>query len=158
MTTKPHQPDQLRPAEESRELNARRAVALLLFLLLVLAWAGTVSLLQDDDSLDDPLGSTDAILAVAWPARALFSVSCLLVLGMSIFVRLIVYLGGRYERKRFYDRIIDPIMVPAGNAIATALFGAVFVCLFISSLKDHQIDPPGYSWGFGLHRQPSCGG
>ena len=83
-------------------------------------------------------------------AAALFSVSSLLVFGMSIFVRVVVYLGGRYDRKRFSDRIIDLIMVRARDTLATALFGAVFVCIFNSRTRNQQANPPGYAQGFAV--------
>ena len=54
-----------------------------------------------------------------------------LVMGMSIFALLGVYLGGRSNHRRFNDRTLDSINLFRGVFSMTALLRAVFVFLFV---------------------------
>jgi hypothetical protein len=65
-------------------------------------------------------------------------------LGMSIFALFVIYLGGRSNHKRFYDRTIEPVKLFTFKFLKTALKRAVFIFLFLGSPLDntkHKLTP-----------------
>lgn len=95
---------------------------------------GIIELPGEDDFADedDLLISSD--LPSAWDRMPIHQMSVLLMLGMSIFILFVVYLGGRSKHKRFNDRTIDADNVLSAEFFRTALYRAVFnflsTCLF----------------------------
>jgi hypothetical protein len=92
--------------------SANRSVALIailmLFTILLPAVAGLVNFTGGDDLPDDyylPAGG----FAAAWAKMRDYQILSGLMMGMSIFALVVVYLGGRSNHRRFNDRTIGAI-------------------------------------------------
>ncbi len=105
----------------------------MMLLILLFAWSNVGILTQANDAPGgDNLSPTDdAIFVGAGVALYPILLSLLLVLGMSIFTRVVVYQGGRYQERRFYDRIIELANASRGHGLKTALMRAVFCFPFV---------------------------
>ena len=81
---------------------------LMLFIILLPTAVGLVNLAGGDDSPDDYYLQAGGF-TVAWAKMQDHQMLTGLMMGMSVFALIVVYLGGRSKHRRFNDRTIDSI-------------------------------------------------
>jgi glucose-6-phosphate-specific signal transduction histidine kinase len=109
----------------------------MLCIILMTALTGII-ISEEDDQLPDDDFLEAVSLAVAWFRIPVPQLSFILMLGMSIFALFVVYLGGRSNHKRFYDRTIEPVKLLTIAFLKTALLRAVFNFLFFDPYSDYK--------------------
>jgi hypothetical protein len=122
----------------SRRTILLAALILLLVLLFALTRTNVVSLAETEglsDGTDNV--SVTAVLPVVWIRIPVYPLFMVLMLGISIFASVLVYLGGRSKVKRFNDRTIDlfesfvDISSQTALLFRRAVFNFVFSNLFL---------------------------
>ena len=113
------------------------AMVMLCIILLTVLTGISISV-QDDELPDD-----DDFLAAGSFTAARFRIpvpqlAFVLMLGMSIFALMVVYLGGRSNHRRFNDRTIDSVKLLTVVFLKTALLRAVFNFLFFDPYSDYK--------------------
>ena len=115
----------------------------MLCIILMTVFTGII-IAEEDDQLPDDDFLTAGNFAATWFSIPVPQLSFILMLGMSIFALFVIYLGGRSNHKRFYDRTIEPVKLFTFKFLKTALKRAVFVFLFLGSHVDdtkHKLTP-----------------
>ena len=113
------------------------AMVMLCIILLTVLTGSSISV-QDDELPDD-----DDFLAAGGFTSARFRIpvpqlAFVLMLGMSIFALMVVYLGGRSNHRRFNDRTIDSVKLLTVVFLKTALYRAVFNFHFFDPYSDDK--------------------
>jgi len=101
---------------------------LMLFIILLPAIAGLANGAGGDDFPDEYYLQDGGFMS-AWVKMQNPQLSSGLMLGMSVFVLIVVYQGGRSNHRRFNDRTIDSVNLLGVFFFMTALLRAVFVSL-----------------------------
>jgi hypothetical protein len=109
---------------------------MMLFIILLPAITGLVGLTVENEFLEDDDYSLANSFMASWARMSVRQMLSGLMLGMSMFVLFVVYMGGRSNHRRFNDRTLDSFNLFSGIFFATALFRAVFVFLFLASHPD----------------------
>jgi len=106
-------------------------MAMVMLCIILMTVLTGIIIPEENDQLpgDDFLAAGN--FAAAWFSIPVPQLSFILMLGMSIFALIIVYLGGRSNHKRFNDRTIEPAKLLTVAFFKTALLGAVFMFLFL---------------------------
>ena len=106
---------------------------MMLFIILLPAITGMVGLTVENEFPEDDDYTLAHSFMASWARLPVHQMLSGLMLGMSMFVLFVVYMGGRSNNRRFNDRTLDSINLFRGIFFATALFRAVFVFLFSAS-------------------------
>jgi hypothetical protein len=112
-------------------------MAMVMFCIILMTVLTGIIISEEDDQLPDDDFLEAGNFAAAWFRIPVHQLSFILMLGMSIFALFVVYLGGRSNHKRFYDRTIDSVKLLPVVFLKTALNRAVFIFLFLGSHADH---------------------
>lgn len=106
----------------------RIIILLAIFALLLTLLPVLPGFIADEDPEDDDFSILNSA-PFAWSRNCVQHSSILLTMGLSIFVLLVVYRGGRSKHRRFNDRTLDTDMLSKCVCISlkkTARYGAVF--------------------------------
>ena len=112
-------------------------MAMLMLCIILMTVLTGIIISEEDDQLPEDDFLAAASFAAAWFRMPVHQLSFILMLGMSIFALIVVYLGGRSNHKRFNDRTIEPVKLLIVTFLKTALNRAVFIFLFLGSHADH---------------------
>ena len=107
-------------------------MAMVMVCIILMTVLTGIMISEEDDQLpgDDFLAAGN--FAAAWFRIPVPQLSFILMLGMSIYALIIVYLGGRSNHKRFNDRTLEPVKLLKVAYFKTALINrAVFIFLFL---------------------------
>jgi len=114
------------------------AMVMLCIILLTVLTGISISV-QDDELPDDDDFLAAGSFTAAWFRIPVPQLAFVLMLGMSIFALMVVYLGGRSNHKRFNDRTIEPVkLLTVAFFLKTALLRAVFNFLFFDPYPDYK--------------------
>jgi len=114
-------------------------MAMVMLCIILMTVLTGIIISEEDDQLpgeDDFLAAGS--FAAAWFRIPVHQLSFILMLGMSIFALIVVYLGGRSNHKRFNDRTIEPVKLLTVAFLKTALLRAVFNFLFFDPYSDYK--------------------
>lgn len=96
--------------------NAFLLCIMMLFIILLPVLTGIAGLTMDNALLEDDDHSLASSFMATWARMSVHQMLSGLILGLSIFVLFVVYLGGRSNHRRFNDRTLDSM----------DLFGGIF--------------------------------
>lgn len=113
-------------------------MAMVMLCIILLTVLTGIIISEEDDQLPEDDFLAAASFAAAWFRIPVYQLSFILMLGMSIFALFVVYLGGRSNHKRFYDRTIDSVKLLPVVFLKTALLRAVFIFLFFDPYSDYK--------------------
>ena len=113
-------------------------MAMVMLCIILMTVLTGIIIPEEDDQLPDDDFLAAASFAAAWFRIPVYQLSFILMLGMSIFALIIVYLGGRSKHKRFNDRTLEPVKLLTVVFFKTALLRAVFIFLFLGSRGDYM--------------------
>ncbi len=113
-------------------------MAMVMLCIILMTVLTGIIISEEDDQLPDDDFLAAGSFAAAWFRIPVHQLSFILMLGMSIFALFVVYLGGRSNHKRFYDRTIEPAKLLTVAFFKTALNGAVFIFLFFGPYRDYK--------------------
>jgi len=113
-------------------------MAMVMLCIILMTVLTGIIISEEDDQLPDDDFLEAGNFAAAWFRLPVYQLSYILMLGMSIFALFVVYLGGRSNHKRFYDRTIDSVKLLTVVFLKTALNRAVFIFLFFDPHSDYK--------------------
>ena len=113
-------------------------MAMVMLSIILMTVLTGIIISEEDDQLPEDDFLAAASFAAAWFRMPVYQLSFILMLGMSIFALFVVYLGGRSNHKRFYDRTIEPVKLLTVTFLKTALLRAVFILLFFDPYSDDK--------------------
>ena len=113
-------------------------MAMVMVCIILMTVLTGIIISEEDDQLPDDDFLEAGRFAAAWFRIPVYQLSFILMLGMSIFALFVVYLGGRSNHKRFYDRTIDSVKLLPVVFLKTALNRAVFIFLFFDPYSDDK--------------------
>ena len=113
------------------------AMVMLCIILLTVLTGISISV-QDDELPDDDDFLAAGSYTAAWFRIPVPQLAFVLMLGMSIFSLMVVYLAGRSNHKRCNDRTIEPVKLLTVAFLKTSLLRAVFNFLFFDPYPDYK--------------------
>jgi hypothetical protein len=116
-----------------KPLNITFLILLILSVILLpfLMGASIIGLSEQENFVDEDDFLMMNYFSATWMTMPLHQMTVLSGLVISIFVLVIVYLGGRSKHRRFNDRTIDAINVLKAELLKTARIRAVFNFYFL---------------------------
>jgi hypothetical protein len=113
-------------------------MAMMMLCIILLTVLTGIIISEEDDQLPDDDFLAAGSFGVAWFRIPVPQLAFVLMLGMSIFALMVVYLGGRSNHKRFNDRTIEPVKLLTVVFLETALNRAVFNFLIFDPYPDYK--------------------